>query len=189
MQFPDGTIKSIGTDGSWEWTAAVPGPNGKFAAEPTDWAPAVATTHQQIWSTTANPELLRQLSHTVFEPRRMARAALLKGDFLQRTLGRPNRDQIVTSRPNELSTLEAIDLNNAQVLADSLAQGGKNLLLRLGSDPKVIVDYLYRTMLSREPRPEERAAAIESLGIGADEQGVQDLIWAILLQPEFQLIH
>src|SRR5260221_327817 len=98
----------------------------------------------------------------------MVRAALLKSDFLQRTLGRPNRDQIVTSRPNELSTLEAIDLNNAQSLADSLAQGARQLVTRLGSDPEKIATHLYLTLLSREARVEERAAAMESLGSQAD---------------------
>jgi hypothetical protein len=133
-------------------------------------------------------ELLRQLNHVVFAPPRMVRAALLKSDFLQRTLGRPNRDQIVTSRPAELSTLEAIDLNNAQSLADNLAQGAKNLLAKLGTNPVEIVNHVYLAMLSREPTSDERAAATEALGTQANEQGVQDLLWAILLQPEFQLV-
>ena len=55
------------------------------------------------------------------------RAALVKNDFLMRSLGRPHRDQVVTSRPAELTTLQAIDLANGQILADYLAKGARAL--------------------------------------------------------------
>ena len=42
------------------------------------------------------------------------RAALVKNDFLMRSLGRPHRNQVVTSRPAELTMLQAIDLANGQ---------------------------------------------------------------------------
>ncbi len=51
----------------------------------------------------------------------------MKSDFLMRSLGRPNRDQIVTSRPNELTTLEAIDLSNDATVAKALEAGAKKL--------------------------------------------------------------
>ncbi len=54
---------------------------------------------------------------------RMVRNSLLKSDFLTRSLGRPNRDQIVSVRPLELTTLEAIDLSNGETLAGYLRQG------------------------------------------------------------------
>ena len=43
-----------------------------------------------------------------------------------RALGRPNRDQIVTSRPNELTTLEAINLANGKELNNAVAVGAKS---------------------------------------------------------------
>ena len=58
----------------------------------------------------------------------MVRASLLKSDFLMRALGRPNRDQIVTSRPSELTTLEAIDLANGQALANALKSGARRIV-------------------------------------------------------------
>ena len=118
----------------------------------------------------------------------MVRAGLLKSDFLQRTLGRPNRDQIVTTRPNELSTLEAIDLNNAQVLADGLAAGGNLWLQRYPGSSLDLINQIYLSMLSREPTNEERSFAIEALGSRPDSQTIQDLLWAILMLPEFQLV-
>ena len=103
-------------------------------------------------------------------------------------LGRPNRDQIVTTRPNELSTLEAIDLNNAQPLADSLSAGSKIWLQKFASQPDKLVDNIYLALLSRSPSAEERALSVEALGTSYDEQSVQDLMWAVLMQPEFQLV-
>ena len=55
------------------------------------------------------------------------RAALVKNDFLMRSLGRPHPDQVVTSRPAELTTLQAIDLANGQILADYLSKGARAL--------------------------------------------------------------
>ena len=119
---------------------------------------------------------------------RMVRASLLKSDFLQRTLGRPNRDQIVTSRPVELSTLEAIDLNNAQVLSESLAAGARNLLARPHTAPSDLVTKICLLMLSRSPTAEELSIAKETFAQPTSEQNVEDLLWAMLMQPEFQLV-
>ena len=50
----------------------------------------------------------------------MVRAALLKSNDLMRALGRPNRDQIVSMRPSDLTTLEAISLANGETIDRSL---------------------------------------------------------------------
>ena len=187
IRFPDGTSQTISTDQTWQRTAAQPGPDGKFPQEPADWAPAIIATGQQLWSR-VNNDLQSQLMHVALMPQSMVRASLLKSDFLQRTLGRPNRDQIVTTRPNELSALEAIDLNNVQTLADSLSRGAKTMLENRNSKPDQLVDNVYLMMLSRRPTDDERSIAIEALGFKPDEQAVQDFVWAILMQPEFQLL-
>ena len=188
IRLPDGTTQTVASDATWEWTAALPGGDGKYKTAPTDWAPAVPAANQNLWGSRVNGDLLSQLALVALKPLRMVRASLIKSDFLQRTLGRPNRDQIVTTRPNELSTLEAIDLNNAQNLADHLAQGAKHWIELTGGDPAKLTEGLYLAMLSRLPTAEERSLSLEALGASADEQVVQDLIWAILMLPEFQLV-
>src|SRR5262249_46857745 len=55
--------------------------------------------------------------------RRFARAALVTADPLMRSLGRPNREQVVTTRPDQLTTLQALDLTNGSILADTLNRG------------------------------------------------------------------
>ena len=70
------------------------------------------------------------------------RAALVKNDFLMRSLGRPHRDQVVTSRPAELTMLQAIDLANGAILSKYLNAGANNLKAKAGESDKFI-NWLY----------------------------------------------
>ena len=119
----------------------------------------------------------------------MVRASLMKSDLLMRALGRPNREQIVSTRPNDLTTLEAMDLNNGQILTDRLAQGAKTILREQSSkDPAALIQWLYAFAYSRAASPGEVATAREALGAPPSEAGLQDLLWAMLVQPEFQMV-
>jgi hypothetical protein len=57
-----------------------------------------------------------------------------------------------------------------------------------GRDSAAIVDWLYRFALSRPPTSDEREAAMELLRSPPTQQGVEDLLWAVLMLPEFQII-
>jgi hypothetical protein len=118
----------------------------------------------------------------------MVRASLVKSDGLMRALGRPNRDQIVTSRPNELTTLEAIDLANGQTLSDAIQQGAKQRLAEYGDSAEVLMTWLCSYALSREPTADELQLAKEFLGTNPTQQAVEDLLWSVLMLPEFQLV-
>jgi hypothetical protein len=115
----------------------------------------------------------------------MIRASLMKSDFLMRTLGRPNRDQIVTERPNELSTLEAIDLANGSLLAQNFEKGAKSFF---ESQKPEWVTELYRHALSRNPSEAEKALASEILGATPTQQNIEDLLWSVCMLPEFQVV-
>src|SRR5262249_2926080 len=56
----------------------------------------------------AAPVPLPPFAEDVPAERRFVRAALLKSDPLMRSLGRPNREQVVTTRPDLLTTLQAL---------------------------------------------------------------------------------
>ena len=184
----DGTFESIGTDERWQWTSKEPDRNGRFKTEPDDWKPAELVARHEVWSGRLNPELAAVLSRGAAGAGLMVRASLVKSDFLMRSLGRPNRDQIVSVRPADLTTLEAIDLSNGQILADILDRGSKRLLAQPWKAPAEFVQWLYRHALSREPSPEELAVLTEALGSQLTEQGIQDALWSVLMLPEFQLI-
>lgn len=188
VKFADGTEQIIATDETWQATKSQPDAKGKFKAEPEDWHPAVPVANSSQWNSKIGKQLAMQLAQAALSNLPMVRASLLKSDFLMRTLGRPNRDQIVSVRPNDLSTLEAIDLSNGQILADLLARGAKNLAAKEWASPDSLVKWLYEFALCRAPTPDELKLAREALGPKPAEPAVQDLLWAVVMLPEFQLV-
>ena len=51
-----------------------------------------------------------------------------------------------------------------------------------------LADRLYLQLFSREPSAAERAIAVRTLGAKPTAAGVEDLLWAMLMSPEFQFI-
>ena len=118
----------------------------------------------------------------------MVRASLVKSDALMRSLGRPNRDQIVSMRPSDLTTLEAIDLANGETLAAAIEKGAPQWLPTSGQSTADIVNRLYLAALSRAPTTDELTTATQMLGPQPTPEATQDLLWSIFMLPEFQLI-
>jgi len=118
------------------------------------------------------------------------RASLVHCDELMRSLGRPNREQVVTTRGENLTTLQALDLSNGQLLADTLTRGaGKWLDAHSKEAPDALIESLYLQALGRRPSAEEASTARELVGSSASAEGLSDLFWVIFMLPEFQLIH
>jgi hypothetical protein len=135
------------------------------------------------------PVALLPFPDAVPADRRFVRAALVKADALMRSLGRPNREQVVTTRPDQLTTLQALDLSNGQPLADTLARGAARWLKdRPGKSADALIDELYERALCRRPTAAERATARAILGQTPTAEDVADLFWAVFMLPEFQLI-
>lgn len=178
----------IASDDSWQWTRQQPERNGRYKTAPNDWQPAEPVARPEVWAASLQGPLSQLLSQAGESVGLMVRASLLKSDFLMRSLGRPNRDQIVSVRPDELTTLEAIALSNGQILADTLAQGSNNLLGRPWKSPQEFISWLYQFSLSRAPTPEEVKVLVETLGEPLSQQGVQDVLWAVIMLPEFHLV-
>lgn len=116
------------------------------------------------------------------------RAALAMDDELTRALGRSNREQVVTRRDSVATTLQALELTNGGTLDSILKSGGDRWLKRGGSDPAEIVRGIYRQALGRDPTQEEQETSRELIGMPPDVQGIQDLLWVVIMLPEFQLI-
>ncbi|WP_165073351.1 PSD1 and planctomycete cytochrome C domain-containing protein [Paludisphaera rhizosphaerae] len=140
-----------------------------------------------IWriTDTAPPKMTAKVERG-FEP---IRAALVVSDPLMRSLGRPNREQVVSTRPEDLSTLQALDLTNGQTFADLLTRGARSIRAT-GAFPDAdsLVDWLYRAALSRRPTDIERTEARAILGTEMTDEGLADLLWTLFMLPEFQLI-
>ncbi len=116
-------------------------------------------------------------------------AALLKSDLLMRSLGRPNREQVVTTRPEDLSTLQALDLTNGPTMSDLVAKGAANWRNdHPDQSADETINVFYETTLCRKPTATELATAKETIGDPATEDGLADFIWCLVMLPEFQLV-
>ncbi|MEN9572399.1 MAG: hypothetical protein RL514_254 [Verrucomicrobiota bacterium] len=189
FKFADGTTETIASDTTWEVLKSPPDAKGKFKSEPATAAGnAVAVANSSLWNVKVGKQLATQLAQAATSALPMVRASLLKNDFFMRALGRPSREQIVSVRPADLNTLEAIDLNNGQTLATRLEQGAARLLAKPWPSSDALTQWLYQFALARVPTPAELSLAREVLGEKPTSQGVQDLLWAVLMLPEFQLV-
>jgi hypothetical protein len=115
------------------------------------------------------------------------RASLVAATPLMTALGRPNREQVVTTRPSTPTTLQTLELLNGATLADRLREAAE----RLAADapaPSILVDTLFRRALGRRPRPAERELALQSLGRTPTGAAIEDLMWSVVMLPEFQLV-
>jgi hypothetical protein len=168
---------------SWKWTATLPDANGRFASAPGDWQDAALVANQNTWDSFASS--LADGLNTGGGP--MVRAALVPSDLLMRALGRPNREQIVSMRPDNITTLEAIDLANGELLAGLLRKGAATWHATKAPAGE-LVDTLFMRALGRRPTAAEQSALVAELGANPSAQAVEDLLWMVLLLPEFQFV-
>jgi hypothetical protein len=134
------------------------------------------------------PVALPPFEDTTPKERRFIRAALIRSDALMRSLGRPNREQVVTTRPDVLTTLQALDLSNGQILTELLNRGAANLVKANTATPEELIELVYRAALSRRPTSAELKSARQVLGSSVTTENAADLLWCVFMLPEYQLI-
>jgi len=186
-----GAMENWGTDARWQWAkvaAAEPRREGGPPAVAGPWQSAVPVEHASIWGPRVEPLAQAMLDRGPLGSAAQARAALVKSDFLMRSLGRPNRDQIVTERPQELTTLEAIDLSIGETLDGYLQQGARRLQPQSWESSTDLVRWVFHHGLSREPTAAELAVLTESGETPLSTQDIADLLWAMIMLPEFQTV-
>ena len=150
------------------------------------FADAVSTTFNPIYADSAI--VYKRFPETMPQQIRFPRASLVKNDAFQTALGRPNRETVSTSRMSQASLLQALELTNGELLNSSIKTGAKRWKARFPqADP--LIRALYQRALGRNPLPGEVAVAEKIIGKNPSEEGIQDLAWAIVLHPEFQLIY
>jgi mono/diheme cytochrome c family protein len=118
----------------------------------------------------------------------VVRAALVASDPLMTALGRPNREQVVTTRPEEATTLQALEMTNGKTLDGTLKRGAASLVKERVPGRK-LVRLVYQEAVGREPTPEELKAGEGLLGKEPRQDRIEDFLWAMLMLPEFQLIY
>lgn len=186
------TLRRIATSETYQARAAEPidegrpfvfhGPQVKrMTAE--QWIDAVWQVTNR-WPTTGEAPLGDGVAHP--QP---VRAARMNADELMRVLGRPPREQVVSTRPDTLTTLQALELTNGDALATLLSSGAKGLLEQHPDrSPEQWIDGLWQSALCRSPSERERSVAGEILGPAPDPQSLTDLLWSLVMLPEFHTI-
>jgi hypothetical protein len=178
----DSGIRSVNSDDAWE------------ARQKSDvWKQAAIISNQEFLDGRVDAEIRKQLNPDISDKSltqhyaRPVRAALIKNDFLMRSLGRPNRDQVVSTRPAELTTLQAIDLSNGAALSEVIAAGARRLKSR-NMDMPELIDWLYLHAVARLPTKDEKDILLDVVSSQNRETVLEDVLWPIFMLPEFQII-
>ncbi|GJM27345.1 MAG: hypothetical protein DHS20C16_37600 [Phycisphaerae bacterium] len=124
------------------------------------------------------------------EEEQPVRAWRVTGTPLTRALGRPAREQVNTHRVNEATTLQALELTNGDDLDAYIKRGAQKLATELGEKgtPEV-VSTVYVRALQRTPTENEQTGAVALLGEKWDVEHLADLLWAVVMLPEFQVVY
>lgn len=117
-----------------------------------------------------------------------ARASLVANNSFLTAMGRPNREIVSTSRDSQANLLQSLELTNGEKLNDVLHQGAELWKEKYASSD-VIIQEVFEQALNRKPSQKEFQIAKEALGDQPETDKIQDLFWAVLLLPEFQLIY
>jgi hypothetical protein len=176
----------FGTDSTWLWTVDAPDDWYKPDFAAANWSRAAELggadiapwkLGQTLAETTANLDYFKAI-----------RASLANNDALMTALGRPNREQVVTSRASAATTLQALELTNGPTLANELHRAGE-ALAGGQADSERLIEQLYHRALGRKPTERELTVSKELVGSPVKPDGVEDLLWAMTMLPEFQLIY
>lgn len=116
------------------------------------------------------------------------RASLIVNNNFLTALGRPNRETVATGRETQANLLQALELTNGARFNAAMKKGAERWR-RSYADTDAMIDAIYRNALNRKPTTDELKIAKTALGSNSTDDTVADLLWSIMLLPEFQLIY
>lgn len=116
------------------------------------------------------------------------RASLVANNSFLTAMGRPNREIVSTSRDSQANLLQSLELTNGEKLNNVLQKGAVYWKEKYPSSD-VIIQEVFAQTLNRKPSQKEFQIAKATLGDQPETDKIQDLFWAVLLLPEFQLIY
>ncbi len=106
-----------------------------------------------------------------------------------KALGRPSRENVITTRDDQATLLQALELTNGDFFNGVLAEGATLWMDNYENDSKKLVERLYQKSLGRNPSEAEWEVLLSVLGDDPKPEDVQDVFWSTLMLPEFQFIN
>src|SRR5947208_4121723 len=141
------------TDKTWLWstTKADGWEKPEFAASDWQSAAELGSVEMAPW------QLGRKFTSVMAAAalRGQVRATLVNSDPLLTALGRPNREQVVTSRSSTATTLQALEMMNGATLAGLLERGAEQIVRELSKSNRDLIVTLYEPALARPPTREK----------------------------------
>ena len=116
------------------------------------------------------------------------REVLQNKTALTTALGRPNREQVSTSRPSVATTLQALTLTNGDVLSN-LIKDGAIALSKNETEKQILVSQIFQFALGRRPNDSEDIMIKELVEDDKMLNSFEDVLWTLTMLPEFQLIY
>ncbi len=182
IQYDTEEVIQIDSDSTWKSYSAAPD---------TGWQ--TANYNDTAWGEVRNYGTSNwgRLVDFTFEDQNgaFARASLVKQHPFMKALGRPSRENVSTSRDQQATLLQALELTNGEFFNGVLQDGATLWIARYGNDSEKIVAHLYQQALGRKPSEAEQEVLLAVLGDKPQKEDVQDIIWSTLNLPEFQFIN
>ena len=183
----DGASQDLLTDRTWSWSNQKQNGWEKLEFKGDDWAPVVELGGAAMEPWKLGDKLSARLATS--DKYGKVRSSLVAADPLQVALGRPNREQVLTTRATAATTLQALELTNGGTLNNLLQDGAKRVMKNGKTDGRALINELYLKALGRRPTSAELKLAMTLTGAPVQSEGVADLLWALTMLPEFQLIY
>ena len=117
------------------------------------------------------------------------RASLVRQHPFLKVLGRPSRENVTTSREDQTTLLQALELTNGEYLNKVLEDGAEMWIKRYNGNAHEIIEALYQKSFGRSPANQEKEVMQAALGKKLTVEAVHDLFWSVILLPEFQFIY
>jgi len=180
-------VMDVATDSSWKCSTNRAKVVNAEGANPKGLLPAAELGGADMPPWAIGGEMTATLSKVMM--RGKARAGVVSADPLALAMSRPLREQVVSTRPSVATTLQALELSNGATLNELVERGAANLLGVKSASSAELVTQLYAQALGRRPTARESEICTELLGPMPDRERVQDILWSLVLLPEFQLIY
>jgi mono/diheme cytochrome c family protein len=177
----------IVSDSSWHWSKSKTNGWEKLDHDASGWQPAAELGDANVAPWTLASKLEQAM--TLADIHGAVRASLVAADPLMLALGRPNREQVMTSRQSAATTLQGLELTNGDTLNKIVKRGAEKWLAGNKRSTDELIEQIFVKSLGRVPTGNERKLAGELVGSPAKQEGVEDLLWSIAMLPEFQLIY